>query len=183
MAESPNAARAAAPGDVDVLRRRAAALARVPKTKRTKEAKHAVVFRLAEESYAIDARIVLQVHVLRELTPLAGARAPLFGITHWRGDVLTILDLRDQLGVRARGVTDLSRVIVIDGGRQSFGILADAARDFIDLEETVIRPLSAEEAAARPLLRGITDDAVLVMDTEAVLKAGSTVATQDQTRG
>lgn len=180
MAESRSTARAAAPEDIDVLRRRAAALARVPKTVNLREATHAVVFQLADESYAIEAHVVLQVHVLRELTPLAGARPPLFGITHWRGGVLTILDLRDQLGVRARGVTDLSRVVVIDGDRQPFGILADAARDFIDLAETRVRPLPADEAAARPLLRGMTDEAVLVMDTAALLKAGNLVGTGPQ---
>lgn len=179
MSESVSAARAAAPSDIDVLRRRAAALARVPYTTRAREATHAVVFELADESYAIDARAVLEVYVLRELTPLAGARPPLFGITHWRGAVLTILDLRDELGVRAHGVTDLSRVLVIDGGRQPFGILTDAARDFIDLDETLIRPLPADDAAARPLLRGMTDDAVLVLDTDAVLEAGNRVAAPD----
>ena len=182
MTEALNAARAAAPEHVDVLRRRAAALARVPTATRSMETTPAVIFELADETYAIDARVVLQVHVLRELTPFAGARPPLFGITHWRGTVLTILDLREQLGVRLRGVTDLSRVIVIDGGRNEFGILADAARDFVDLEETVIRPLPADEAAARPLLRGITDDAVLVMDTDAVLKAGRAASKRDDNR-
>lgn len=181
MGESLNAARAAARSDVEVLRSRTAALARVPRMQRSTEAMPAVVFQLADERYAIDARIVLEVHVLRELTPLAGARPPLFGITHWRGSVLTILDLREQLGVRARGVTDLSRVIVVDAGRVAFGILADAARDVIDLEDTVVRPLPADEAAARSLLRGMTDDAVLVMDTDAVLAAGRAATTHDDT--
>src|SRR5690606_6767017 len=102
---------------------------------------------------------------------------PLFGITHWRGLVLTIVDLRDQLGVRARGVTDLSRVIVIDGGRQPFGILADAATEMIELDNAAVRPLPSEEAAARRLVRGITDDAILVLDTDAVLRSGRTAAT------
>ena len=181
--ESLTAARLAAPGHVDILRKRAAQLARVPASDRAAEAMPAVVFELADERYAIDARIVLQVHVLRQLTPLAGARPPLFGITHWRGMVLTILDLRAELGVRSSGVTDLSRVLVIDGGRNPFGILADAARDFIDLAQTTVRPLGAEEAAARTLLRGITDDAVLVMDPDAVLAAGRAVAADDTGRG
>jgi purine-binding chemotaxis protein CheW len=179
MSESLKAARLAVPGDVDVLRKRAAELARVPAAGRMSQAMPAVIFELADERYAIDARIVLQVHVLRELTPLAGARPPLFGVTHWRGMVLTILDLRAELGVSSKGVTDLSRVLVIDGGRQPFGILADAARDFIDLAQTTVRPLGAEEASARTLLRGITDDAVMVMDTDAVLAAGRAVAASD----
>ena len=179
MSESLKAARLAVPGHVDILRKRAADLARMPAVDRASEAMPAVIFELADERYAIEAGIVLQVHVLHELTPLAGARPPLFGITHWRGMVLTILDLRAELGVRSTGLTDLSRVLVIDGGRQPFGILADAARDFIDLAQTTVRPLSAEEASARTLLRGITDDAVLVMDSDAVLAAGHAVAASD----
>lgn len=183
MAESLNAARTPAPEDVEVLRRRAAALARVPAATRQADTTPAVIFELADEVYAIDARIVLEVHVLRELTPFAGASAPLFGITHWRGSILTILDLREQLGVRSRGVTDLSRVIVVDGGRTPFGILADAARDFIDLQESGIRSLPADEGSARRLLRGMTDDAVLVMNTDAVLDVGRAALVRDHQRG
>jgi chemotaxis signal transduction protein len=70
-------------------------------------------------------------------------------------------------------------VLVIDGGRQPFGILADAARDFIDLAQTTVRPFGAEEASTRTLLRGITDDAVLVLDPDAVLAVGRAVAKPD----
>ncbi len=70
-------------------------------------------------------------------------------------------------------------MLVIDAGRQPFGILADAARDFIDLAQTAVRPLSAEEGSARTLLRGITDDAVLVMDPDAVVAIGRAVAASD----
>lgn len=182
MTLPPTDARAPAQRDLDVLRRRAAALARVSRAGRTGDTLPAVVFELVDERYAVDARVVLHVHVLTELTPLAGAPAPLFGITHWRGSVLTILDLRGQLGVRTRGLTDLSRVIVIDGGKQPFGILADAARDFINLDEASIRPLAADEAARRNLLRGITDDALLVMDTEALLSTGRAAVIRDDQR-
>lgn len=183
MSESLQAARAAAPEDVPVLRRRAAALARVPRRERSEHTIPALVFRLADERYAIDANIVLQVHVLRDMTPLAGGRAPLFGITHWRGMVLTILDLREQLGVRPHGLTDLGRVIVVGDARQPFGILADAAQDFVDLDETTVRPLPADEAAARALIRGITDDAMLVLDTQAVLGLGRSAATAADASG
>ncbi|MBR9990524.1 MAG: chemotaxis protein CheW, partial [Gemmatimonadetes bacterium] len=163
--------------------RRASALGRVPADSRKAESTPAVVFQLSGENYAIDARVVLQVHVLRDLTPLAGARPPLFGVTHWRGQVLTILDLREQLGVRTGGLTDLSRVIVIDGGRYPFGILADASRDLMELTESMIRPLSAEDGSARNLLRGITDDTLLVMDTDAVLKMGRAAAAHEDNIG
>jgi purine-binding chemotaxis protein CheW len=168
--DSHAAARAPARDDIDVLRERAAALARVPRMARSTTLMPTVVFQLSDELYAIDARVVLQVIALRDLTPLPGARAPLFGVTHWRGDVLTILDLRDLLGVRQRGVTDLSRVVVVDGGRAPFGILADAARDFIDIDVSSLSGLPDEDRARRELVRGITHDAVLVLDTDGLLR-------------
>lgn len=154
---------------VPVLRARAAALARVPTAERMSVATASVLFLLGGEVYALAAAVVREVIVLRDLTPLPGARAPLFGVTHWRGDVLTILDLRNELGVRPRGVTDLSRVVVVDGGMMSFGILADGAREFTDIAEDSVRPLPSEEMAQRELVRGITDDAVLVIDADALL--------------
>src|SRR5690606_38876046 len=141
----------------------------------------AVVFRLADEYYALDARVVLEVHVLRDLTPLAGARAPLFGVTHWRGGVLTILDLRDQLGVRSGGLSDLSRVIGVDGGRHAFGILADAASDIIEVDEQLIRTVG--EDVERRLVRGLTPEAIMVMDTDAILAAGREATQRDDHSG
>lgn len=172
MSEALHAARAPAPADVALLRRRAAELARAPVPAGMRQSTPVLIFRLSDERYAIDASIVLQVHVLRDMTPLAGARPPLFGITHWRGAVLTLLDLREQLGVRPHGLTDLGRVIVVGDARQPFGILADAAVDFVDLAEVAVRAVPADEQAGRILIRGITDDAVLVLDAPAVLRAG-----------
>jgi hypothetical protein len=60
---------------------------------------------------------------------------------------------------------------------------AAATRDIIDLELATIRSLPEDEAAARDLVRGITDSAVLVMDTDAVLKAGHAAARHDDTKG
>lgn len=166
-----SATRAPSEEHVTLLRARAADLARVSRAERDKTTTASVLFLLGGETYALAASVVHQVIVLRDLTPLPGARAPLFGLTHWRGDVLTILDLRADLGVRPRGVTDLSRVIVVDGGVSPFGILVDAARDFVDIAETAIRPLPSEEMSQRRLVRGMTDDAVLVIDVEALLQS------------
>jgi purine-binding chemotaxis protein CheW len=168
--------------DTELLRRRAVALARSPVRARTEVMTPSVIFELGGEQYAIDARVVLQIIVLRELTRLPGARPPLFGLTHWRGDVLTILDLRELLGVRPRGVTDLSRVVVVDGTVAPFGILADAAREFVDIADSAIHQLPAEERVRRSLVRGITKDAVLVMDTDSLIgRYGSGRTNEDPT--
>lgn len=167
----------------ELLRLRAAALARVPRRPRQGTTKQVILFRLGDEQFAVEAACVLQIAVLRELTPLPGAPAPLFGVTHWRGEVLTVLDLRAALGVRVSGLTDLGRIIVIDGPDRLFGVLADAVSDMLELDVDRIRPLPAEDAQRASLLRGVTDEAVLVIDSQALLQRYGSAAGGRNTTG
>lgn len=170
------AARAARGEDRAVLRARAADLARAPAADRPGRTISAVVFMLGDERYALDSAVVLQVAVLRELTPLPGARAPLHGVTQWRGDVLTVLDLRSVLGASLRGITDLGRLVVVEGEGRAFGILVERLVGIMEIDAAALRPLPREDAAARSLLRGVTDDAVFVVDEEALLEGYGTSA-------
>jgi purine-binding chemotaxis protein CheW len=162
------AGRAPRDADREVLRRRAAALARVPARGRAQELVPMIVFELGRERYALDAAVVLQVTPLRELTPLPAAAAPLLGVTYWRGSVLTVFDVRGLLGVRVRGLSDLGRLIVLEGHSHDFGILADAATDVQDVDLVALRALERRPGADDTLLRGITDDALLVLDEDAL---------------
>lgn len=153
----------------ELLRRRAAALARVPYRGRAGTAVDMILFSLGDERFAIPAACVLQVAVLKEFTPLPGAPPPLFGVTHWRGEVLTILDLRELLGVRVHGLTDLGRVLVIDGPDRLFGIVADAVSDMKEINSQDVRPLP-EDGSGGSLLRGATREGLLVIDSTVLLR-------------
>jgi purine-binding chemotaxis protein CheW len=161
-------ARARAPREEDraLLHRRALALARIPRAERQRDTLQAIVFVLGGEAWALAAARVLEVFVLRELTPLPGAAAPLFGVTQWRGDVLVLLDLREQLGIRAQGLTDLGRIVVIDGTNHPFGIVVDATSEMIEIETDAIRPVPGSD---RRLVRGMLDSGIVVLDEDALL--------------
>jgi purine-binding chemotaxis protein CheW len=169
--------------DRELLRRRARQLARVPRPDRRHDTEQMILFRLGDERFAIDASCVLQVAVLRELTPLPGAPAPLFGVTHWRGEVLTVLDLRGPLGVQVHGLTDLGRVLVMAGPDRRFGVLADAVTDMVGIDPDRIQPLPEEDAARGSLLRGVADDALLVLDGGALLTRFGSVGREHNTPG
>jgi purine-binding chemotaxis protein CheW len=162
------AARAPVEEHRDLLRRRAAALARVARDDAGQAGFPAIVFRLGDQTMALAADVVLQVMVLREMTPLPGAAPPLFAVTEWRGDVLVLLDLRDELGIQVRGITDLGRVIVVDGTDHAFGVLVDAASDIVDIQEEAVRPLPGSGSR---LVRGIREDGIVVIDAAALLRA------------
>lgn len=154
-----------------VLEERARALARPTALPPAVGALEVITFALANEVYAIESRFVIEVFRLTDLSPLPGAKPPVFGVTGWRGELLTILDLRPVLGLSVGALNDLGRVIVLGEERPAFGVLADAVRELHTLPKSAVRDTPETVAASREYLRGVTADAVLVLDAEKLLRA------------
>jgi purine-binding chemotaxis protein CheW len=153
-----------------VLEERARRLARPPAPPPAGEMLDVMTFALANETYAVESRYVHEVFRLVDLSPLPGAEPPVFGVAAWRGELLTILDLRAALGLSVAALNDLSRVIVIGESRPVFGILADAVRELIRLPAAEVRQPPEGAAAPREYLRGVTADAVLLLDAKQLLR-------------
>lgn len=152
-----------------LLEERARALARPAVQLSPGEMLELITFALADEVYAIESRYVHAVFLLADLSPLPGAEPPVLGVTTWRGGLLTILDLRRVLGLSVATLNALSRVIVVGQHRPAFGILADAAQDLVTLQASEVQALHDAVAARRQYLRGVTADAVLLLDAEQLL--------------
>ena len=155
--------------DQEILRQRAAVLARREReVVATVRVDHAV-FRLAREAYAIEVAALKQIFPLRDLARLPGARAPLIGLTAWRGGLLRVIDLLAALGRTQGGIADQGRVLVIgqpDAGE--FGVLVDAVEDVIQLSDEDVK--AAPSGETNSLVRGVTRDAVLVLDAPEMLR-------------
>jgi purine-binding chemotaxis protein CheW len=153
-----------------VLEARARALARPVGSPPAADRLEVLAFVLAKERYAIESRYVVEVFRLKEFSPLPGAQRPVFGVTAWRGELLTILDLRAALGLSVAALDDLSRVIVVGEARPAFGFLADAVQELVTLAAADVREPPEGVAAHREYLRGVTVDAVLVLDAVKLLR-------------
>lgn len=129
-----------------------------------------VTFALGSERYALEARYLQSVFRLHDLVPIPGAPPPVFGITTWRGELLTVLDLRELLNVAARGLSDLNHVLVLGERKAAFGILADAIMEMLTLPTAAIRPPAEGVAVRREYLRGITADTTLFLDAAEILQ-------------
>lgn len=154
----------------ELLEERARSLARPAAQIPASETLDVVTFVLANEVYAVESRYVTAVFELIDLSPLPGAEPPVFGVTAWRGELLTILDLRQVLGLSVAALSDLSRVMVLGEDRARFGVLADAVRELVTLPATQVREPPEGLAAKREYLRGVTADAVLVLDAGALIR-------------
>ena len=86
-----------------------------------------VIFRLAEEVYAIPLQRVLETDRMPRVTFVPGLPASLRGITNLRGDILPIVDLRQIFGLGETELTAGHRLLVVKSNDDSqVGLIVDA---------------------------------------------------------
>lgn len=130
-----------------------------------------VSFSVSGERYAIEARFVREIVRLFDLTPVPGAHHFLRGVTNLRGEILAVIDIRRFFGLDADGVTDLSRVVVLGDDRNELGVLADQAHAVAEVRaDQVLAPPRSAPGIGRGCVRGVTKDALIVLDGAALLR-------------
>jgi len=154
-----------------VLDARASALSRPPTAGRdASETLEVVRFVLGRERYAIEARYVRAILRSTDVAPIPGMPDFVAGITHLRGEILAVVDLRRFFGISEGGITDLGKLIVVGGDHAEFGILADSVQEVLTLRRDRILPAPATTGGeGREHVRGITDEAVTVLDGAVLL--------------
>jgi purine-binding chemotaxis protein CheW len=155
-----------------VLRARAAVLAEpLPEPPRAGELVGLVVFSLARERYGIEAGVVRQIVRFADFTPVPGAADYLVGVTNLRGEILPVFDLRRFFGLPQRGLTDQSRVLVLGQERHELGVLADETHEVMNLRaDRILPPGGAAPSVGRDYIRGVTAEALVVLDGARLLR-------------
>jgi purine-binding chemotaxis protein CheW len=166
-ATRPSPARARA-----LLESRALQLAQpLPEAPRPGDLLDVVVFSLARERYALETRLLREIVRFADFTPVPGAADFLLGVTNLRGEILPVVDLRRFFGLPDRGLSDQSRVLVLGHDRRELGVLADETHDVIKLRaDAILAPRSTAPSGGRAYIRGFTDEAVVVLDGEKLLR-------------
>jgi purine-binding chemotaxis protein CheW len=152
-----------------IMDERARVLARVPPHQPgAAEILEITTFTLSSERYAVEARYVREVIRSVELTPVPGAPEFLLGLVNLRGEILAVVDLRKVLGLAGTELT--GRILVLGHERAEFGVLADEVHDvtMVPLDE-VFAPPASVAGIGREFLRGVTKDALIILDGAALL--------------
>lgn len=168
-----------------IMDQRAQALAQVPApAPSAAEVLTVAVFDLSNERYAIETHYVRRVVPMREYTLVPGAPAFLVGVINLRGDILAVVDFRKFLGVAQPGLTDHARVVVLGDEQDEFGILADAVHEVATLRiDQVMEAPASVTAGGREYLRGVTPEAMTVLDGAALLRDARLFIDQSEVPG
>jgi len=139
------------------------------------------IFELAGERYAVELRWVHEVARLTDYTPVPGTPDHVVGLTSLRGDILAVIDLRKLFELTTSGLDDQSRLVVLGDRHGEIGILVDRAlgASTIPAAGVLVTPPGIAPAA-RSCVRGVTEDAMIVLDGKALLSDPRLVIDQSE---
>ena len=125
-----------------------------------------LAFRVGDERLALALGAIVAIVRTSSVTPLPRAVAPVHGVTAWRGRPLTVLSLGAG---RAMANSDNRLIVLGDGRRAVLGLLVDGIDDTVVVKRSTLA--TAAQGARGAFALGVTDDALLVLDPDAMLNA------------
>jgi purine-binding chemotaxis protein CheW len=154
-----------------ILQERAHGLAQAQETSANRQRLLEVIeFELAGECYAFELDCVREICVLNDLTPVPCTPPFILGIINLRGEIHTVVDLKKFFDLPEQGITELGRVLMIEGGGIRLGILADVIRDVRTISPEDLHPsLPTLTGIRAQYLKGVTSDRLIVLDPEKIL--------------
>jgi purine-binding chemotaxis protein CheW len=132
-----------------------------------------VLFRVGDSEYVLPAAEVMQMETYEGATPVPGTAPYVVGLVQMRGRVVPVVDLRRRFGLPAVEPTLDSRVVVVQHAGRTVGLLVDAAREVIHLDESVLEePPEVLAAGGHRFVRSLArtgDRLVMLIDFQRVV--------------
>ena len=152
----------------EILHGRAVALARevVDVDAMLEHAREIIVFALAGGKYGIDASLTAEILPVGHVTRIPRAPPFVAGVASRRGEILVLIDVAELLGARRAGISDLTKILVLERGAGGFGLLVETV---VEIRE-VTNPDIGAAIESVPFVEGIIDGEIVLLDVASLMK-------------
>jgi len=114
-----------------------------------------LAFVLASETYALPLSCVREIMRVPTVTAVPRAPVEVLGIISVRGQVTTLMDLRQKLQVEPAPIGSRTRILLVDQGDEILGLLCDRVLQVHRLSETEVEMASVLGSDASSYVMGI----------------------------
>ena len=132
-----------------------------------------ILFTLAGTTYALRTRDVAHIEMVEEITAVPNAAHFVDGVVFSRGEVVPALNLRARFGFEKMPYDLRTRLLVVQSGGRSVGLVVDSAREFLGIAVEAIQPPGqALDGTTGRYIEGIAnigDRLILVLDLQQIL--------------
>lgn len=132
-----------------------------------------VVFRVGNADYVLPALEVLHMEAFEGATAVPGTPPYVAGLVQVRGRVVPVVDLRVRFGLEPQPPTLGSRIVVVQQGERTVGLLVDSSREVLKIPPEQFRaPPSVLVEQSRGYVRQVAQVGtrlVMLLNVEKVL--------------
>jgi len=98
-----------------------------------------VVFKVADEEFGVNINEVKEIIRWEEVTRIPNAASYIKGVINLRGNIIVVNDLAMKLGLPSKDVDDDTRILVVEVGDNTVGMVVDSATEVLRLSGEKIR--------------------------------------------
>lgn len=142
-----------------------------------KEAKkiQVVIFRLRDEEFGVEITSVLEISRMTEISRIPQAPGFVEGVINLRGDVLPVIDLAKQFGLKSQEqLPKTARIVVVRAGSEMVGLIVDEVPEVLRITDDDIQPTPEiiKTKIKRDYVSGVgklDDRLIIILDLNKVL--------------
>ena len=140
---------------------------------------HYILFSVAGTTYALPSQQVAHVEMVEQITRVPNAAAFVDGVVFSRGQVVPALNMRVRFGFE-RAARDLrTRLLVVQAGGRSVGLLVDACREFLAIPPASVQPPGDSLAGASTRyitgMATVNDRLIVILNLNALLDSAEPI--------
>lgn len=132
-----------------------------------------VSFQLANEEYGIEITRVQEIILMGAITRVPETPAFIKGLINLRSTVIPIVDLRSRFGLPEEAPTDETRIMVVNVGGKTIGIIVDAVSEVLRIsQEQIVPPPPTVAGLGHDYLVGLAkleDRLLILLDIEKIM--------------
>jgi purine-binding chemotaxis protein CheW len=98
-----------------------------------------VVFELAGEEFGVNINKVKEIIRWEEVTRIPNTPSYIKGVINLRGNIIVVNDLAMKLGLPSKNIDDNTRILVVEVGNNTIGMIVDSATEVLRLEGEKLR--------------------------------------------
>jgi purine-binding chemotaxis protein CheW len=133
-----------------------------------------VVFQLEEETYGVEINHVQEIIRMQSITQIPRTPAFIEGVINLRGRIIPVIDLHKRFNLSRLEITNNTRIMVVELGQVTVGMIVDSVSEVLRLPATSIEP-------PPPIITGIdvaylqgvgkwNDRLIILLDLDRVLR-------------
>jgi purine-binding chemotaxis protein CheW len=132
-----------------------------------------VTFKLNGQKYAVDILKVQEIDNMKEITGIPNSPPFLEGAINLRGKVIPVLNVCRKFDFAGSGITEVSKIVIMDIRGVIMGIIVDAVSDVLRIPRDLVEPPPpVSSTVSTPFISGIAkldEGLVILLDMDKLL--------------